>query len=148
MGQFFCFPLLGPPHPCCHTSMPPPPSHFSLRQRWFYFLLLWVTASGCDDRWKRYVTISSLVYFFYNGPIWKVSIGTGTMPFHWASSPRNEQGSREKSGVRLVRFHSNHCLPQPCTHTSSYPRRRVLIYYWLSLEVPERLRRYRLYLHC
>lgn len=126
----------------------PPLSHFSLRQRWFYFLLLWVTASGCDDRWKRCVTISSLIYFFHNGPSWKVSIGTGIMPFHWVSSPPNDQGSREKSGVRLVGFHSNHCLPQSCTHTSFCPRRRVLIYCWLNLEVPEQLRRYCLCLHC
>ena len=85
-GNFFPV-LFGPPHPCCHTLMPS--SHFCLRQGWLYFLLIWViarTKSGCEDGWKRYVTISSLIYFYHNGPIWKVSIGTGTMPLCWASS--------------------------------------------------------------
>lgn len=88
-------PFWGPPHPFCHTLMPF--SHFSLRNRWFYFLLLWVilrTRSGCDDGWKKYLTLHSSVCFHHNGPIWKASIGTGTM-FTGLHQPLNDQGIRE-----------------------------------------------------
>ena len=66
-----------------------PSRHLSLRQGWFYFLILWViprTKGGCDDGENRYVTVPVLICFDHNGTIWKVSVGTGTMLLYWAPS--------------------------------------------------------------
>lgn len=65
---------------------------------------------------KKYLTICFSICFHHNGPIWKASVGTGTMSIG-LHQPLSDQGVRKQSGVRLAGFHGNHGLPQSCAHT-------------------------------